>query len=442
MKFNGRSSLRYKQIYVLVLGVLISFGMYFITLTFGNYLVSQNHLNEDASRKRLEGYQNSIENYVKKYKLSVKDVRAISKWVKNHKYTYLTIYSGDEILYESGFWNDAYSTYESTGTVLESSQQATRNITFSDGIYSVSIIDSSEIKWYDLVFYISLGIFFLFLFGILIVYNHRIIARIMLLSKEVSLIEQGDLDQPIYHKGNDEIALLAINADNMRNSIITRYKSEKEAWEANSELITSMSHDIRTPLTALIGYLEILESKGYHSEEQLNRYIKSCKEKSIQLKDLSDKLFQYFLVFGKETILMQEETFDARILLEQLISEHVFDLSSQGFDVRTGFMEQSCQITADIQYLKRLFDNLFSNVRKYASTSGPVLVHGDSDGSHLIISISNDIREDRTLMESTGIGLKTCQKITEQMNGTFEIRKNRTRFEAIAMFPIIPVGKE
>jgi signal transduction histidine kinase len=442
MKFNGRSSLRYKQIYVLVLGVLISFGMYFITLTFGNYLVSQNHLNEDASRKRLEGYQNSIENYVKKYKLSVKDVRAISKWVKNHKYTYLTIYSGDEILYESGFWNDAYSTYESTGTVLESSQQATRNITFSDGIYSVSIIDSSEIKWYDLVFYISLGIFFLFLFGILIVYNHRIIARIMLLSKEVSLIEQGGLDQPIYHKGNDEIALLAINADNMRNSIITRYKSEKEAWEANSELITSMSHDIRTPLTALIGYLEILESKGYHSEEQLNRYIKSCKEKSIQLKDLSDKLFQYFLVFGKETILMQEETFDARILLEQLISEHVFDLSSQGFDVRTGFMEQSCQITADIQYLKRLFDNLFSNVRKYASTSGPVLVHGDSDGSHLIISISNDIREDRTLMESTGIGLKTCQKITEQMNGTFEIRKNRTRFEAIAMFPIIPVGRE
>lgn len=437
MKFNSSTSLRYKQIYVLILGVLVSFLMYFITQAFGNYLVSQNHLNEEVSRKRLEGYQNSIENYVKKNKLSVKDVRAISKWVKNHKYTYLTIYSGNEILYESGFWNDAYSTYESTGTFLESSQQATRNIAFTDGIYSVSIIDSSEIKWYDLVFYISLGIFFLFLFGILIIYNHQIIARIMLLSKEVSLIEQGNLEQPIYHKGTDEIALLAINADNMRNSIITRYKSEKEAWEANSELITSMSHDIRTPLTSLIGYLEILESKGYHSEEQLIRYIKSCKEKSIQLKDLSDKLFQYFLVFGKETILMKEETFDARILLEQLISEHVFGLSSQGFDVRTGFMEQSCQITADIQYLKRLFDNLFSNVRKYAAVTGPVLVQGDCDGSHLIISISNDIRKDRTFMESTGIGLKTCRKITEQMNGTFETRKNQTRFEAIASFPII-----
>lgn len=442
MKFSIRSSLRYKQVYLLALGLLISFLMYLATQSLGDYLISKNHLNADASTKRLENYQNSIEAYIRKNKLSVKDVRALSKWVKSHKYTYLTIYSGDEILYESGFWNDAYYNYESTGTFLEESQQLTRNIAFTDGVYSVSIIDSSEIKWYSIVFYISLGVFFLFLFGIVIFYNHKIIARIMLLSKEVSLIEQGNLEQPIYHKGNDEIALLAINADNMRNSIITRYKSEKEAWEANSELITSMSHDIRTPLTALIGYLEILETEGYHSEEQLSKYIKSCKEKSLQLKELSDKLFQYFLVFGKETILMKKETFDARILLEQLISEHVFDLSNQGFDVRTGLLEQSCMMTGDIQYFKRLFDNLFSNVRKYASTSGPVLVNAECNGQHIIISISNDIRQDDSLAESTGIGLKTCRKITEQMKGTFKIRKNRTRFEARASFPVSAQGKE
>lgn len=208
----------------------------------------------------------------------------------------------------------------------------------------------------------------------------------MLLSKEVSLIEQGDLEQSITYRGNDEISLLAINADNMRNSIITRYKSEKEAWEANSELITSMSHDIRTPLTSLIGYLEILDSKDYHSEEQLDKYIKSCKDKSIQLKDLSDKLFQYFLVFGKEKIIMKMETFDARILLEQIISEHVFDLTSLGFDVKTVFLEQSCIITADIQFLKRILDNLFSNVRKYASPTAPVSVVGSVENDRLIIS--------------------------------------------------------
>lgn len=436
MKFNTRSSLRYKQIYVLAIGLMISFGMYLITQSLGTYFISLNHLNAESAGNRLEAYQDSIENYIKKNKLSVKDARALSKWIKSHKYTYVTIYSGDEIIYESGFWNESYYSYETAEIFLEDTQQLTRDITFTDGIYSVSIIDFSEIKWYNLVFYVSLGVFLVFLFGIVIYYNHRIIARIMLLSKEVSLIEQGNLEQPIYHKGSDEIALLAMNADNMRNSIITRYKSEKEAWEANSELITSMSHDIRTPLTALIGYLEILETKGYHSNDQLYKYIKSCKDKSLQLKELSDKLFQYFLVFGKETILMKKETFDARILLEQLISEHVFDLSNQGFDVRTGLLEQSCIMTADIQYFKRLFDNLFSNVRKYANTSGPVVVNASCDGNQLVISISNDNRQDDKLAESTGIGLKTCRKITEQMNGTFKIRKNRTRFEALASFPV------
>jgi signal transduction histidine kinase len=442
MKINARTSLRYKQIYVLAIGLMISFGMYLFTQSMGNYLISLNHLNTESVGSRLETYQDSIENYIKKNKLSVKDVRALSKWIKSHKYTYITIYSGDEIIYESGFWNESYYSYETAEIFLEDTQQLTRDIEFTDGIYSVSIIDFSEIKWYNLVFYVSLGVFLLFLFGIVIYYNHRIIARIMLLSKEVSLIEQGNLEQPIYHKGSDEIALLAMNADNMRNSIITRYKSEKEAWEANSELITSMSHDIRTPLTALIGYLEILETKGYHSEDQLYKYIKSCKDKSLQLKELSDKLFQYFLVFGKETILMKKETFDARILLEQLISEHVFDLSNQGFDVRTGLLEQSCMMTADIQYFKRLFDNLFSNVRKYANTSGPVVVNASCDGNRLIISISNDNRQDDKLAESTGIGLKTCRKITEQMNGTFKIRKNRTRFEARASFPVAAPRKE
>ncbi len=442
MKGKIFSSLRYKQVFVLLFGAFISFAMYLIVGTAGEYLVSKKHMDEDSVRYRLNSYQNSFENYVRKNKISVKDVRAISRWVKSHKYVYLTIYNGDEILYESGFWNDSYSSYETAATIVDGCTQQERDITFSDGTFSVSIIDSSQIKWLDVVLYCSWIIFFIIFFIIIILYNRRIIDRIVLLSKEVSLIEKGDLEQPIYHKGNDEISLLAKNADNMRHSIITRYKSEKDAWEANSELITSMSHDIRTPLTSLIGYLEILDSKDYRSEEQMEKYIKSCREKSIQLKDLSDKLFQYFLVFGKDTILMEMEIFDARILLQQLLSEHVFNLNSLGFEVQTEFMDEPCTIKIDIQYLKRLFDNLFSNVRKYAGHGSPVIVRGSREGDFLIISITNEIRTDLVFQESTNIGLKTCRKIAEQMDGNFEILTTETLFTARATFPITSAGKE
>jgi signal transduction histidine kinase len=434
--------------------MLVSSGMYLLTQYVGNFLIERNYLNEQASHQRLTDYQESFKKYVSKNHVSVKNVRAISKWVKNQKYVYLIISDKDEIIYESGFWDERYSSSEIAGTsedstysnlsgndtaqtdINEEFDQAPYEIKFRDGIYSVIITDSSEVKWHIIVKYVSLAFFFFYLFLILIIYNHRIIARIMRLSGEVSLIEKGDLEQPIYQKGNDEISLLAENADNMRNSIITRYQSEKEAWEANSELITSMSHDIRTPLTSLIGYLEILNAKNYHSEEQFDRYIKSCMDKSIQLKDLSDKMFQYFLVFGKEKIEMQMEAFDFRILFQQLLYEHVFDLNNSGFTVKTEFVEQSCIIYADIQYLKRLFDNLFSNIKKYASINGQVNVIGFIKNNHLLIDISNEIRQDSVLLESTNIGLKTCKKIVEQMNGIFEAYQEQSHFVVRIIFPI------
>lgn len=139
---------------------------------------------------------------------------------------------------------------------------------------------------------------------------------------------------------------------------------------------------------------------------------------------------------------MQMDTFDAKILLQQLFMEYVFDLGNLGFNVKTEFVEQSCSITADIQYLRRLFDNLFSNVRKYAGVDGPVIVNSHIAGNDLIITVTNEIRRDSTFLESTNIGLKTCQKIAEQMNGTFEIEKNGTDFTVRVTFPLESVREE
>lgn len=139
---------------------------------------------------------------------------------------------------------------------------------------------------------------------------------------------------------------------------------------------------------------------------------------------------------------MQMETFDAKILLQQLFMEHVFDLGNLGFDVKTEFVEQSCSITADLQYLRRLFDNLFSNVKKYAGKDEPVIVKSQADSSNLVIIISNEIRKDSEFLESTNIGLKTCQKIVEQMSGTFEMRKTRTNFNVRVTFPMESAREE
>ena len=122
--------------------------------------------------------------------------------------------------------------------------------------------------------------------------------------------------------------------------------------------------------------------------------------------------------------------------------EHIFELSNLGFDVKSDFDEQSCIITADILYLKRLFDNLFSNIIKYANINGQVRVIGYIDDNYLIVILTNEIRTDSVLLDSTNIGLKTCKKIVDQMNGTFEVFKNNSYFQVKTVFPIERNTKE
>ena len=101
--------------------------------------------------------------------------------------------------------------------------------------------------------------------------------RIITLASEVQQVSDGKLDYEIHSFHNDEIGTLSTSVDNMRNSIIQKHQNEKEAWEANTQLITAMSHDIRTPLTSMIGYLDIIEGKKYKSQEELDKYIASCR---------------------------------------------------------------------------------------------------------------------------------------------------------------------
>ena len=127
-----------------------------------------------------------------------------------------------------------------------------------------------------------------------------------------------------------------------------------------------MSHDIRNPLTALLGYLDLAKNGQYRSEEELQSFLDAAYGKAEQLKTLTDELFRYSLLFGCKELPMQMESYDARLLLEQLLGESRVQLQQQGFTVQLLLPQQEVQIEADVMYLKRVLDNLFDNIRKYA----------------------------------------------------------------------------
>jgi signal transduction histidine kinase len=307
---------------------------------------------------------------------------------------------------------------------------------FSDGLYYIAIDDNTynrEIMLNNFAAIIAASVIFLL---VMLSYVRMLTLRIIRLSDEAQEIGKGDLDHPITVDGSDEIAMLSKEMDNMRCSVIERMGNEKKAWQANSELITAISHDIRTPMTSLIGYLDLLNDSDFSDPEYSRQFCRSAYSKAMELKDLTDELFRYFLVFGKAELEMNMEIYDGRFLIEQLIAEASFDLSEKGFDVQYIDFQGECAVMTDPLYLKRVVDNLVSNIKKYADKNHPVMVICELRDTDLSVCISNHIAKAIHRVESTKIGIRTCQKIMAHMQGSFQTRSDEIHYAAEFTLPI------
>lgn len=311
------------------------------------------------------------------------------------------------------------------------------SVRFEDGLYDVCIVDYSEKRVY--YFWMTIGFLvcsFIFMMFVMI-YNGRVVKRVRRLTREVSCIKKKDINAAITKSGHDEIYVLADNIDSMRNSIIQQMSKEKEAWQANRDLVTAMAHDIRTPLTVLTGYLDLLETGEFDSEEEYKQYVDICVDKAGQLKDLSDKLFRYFFVYSGHTDELKMEKFPAKEFFRQMIGEYMCLLEEKGITFQIKTEDNSPKIQIDAPHLKRLFDNIFTNIRKYSDYSKPVEIQYSTSDTKVTLVISNHISKNRNEAESTKIGIKTCEKIAQEMNIDFSVKEKKGQYAVTLVFAIL-----
>lgn len=416
-----------------VMAVLAGVGVYIS----GMAAVERYYFSDSAITGRVTDEIASFREYVAENSLASTDVTAVGKWNREHRYTQLTIKGLTTTI--SSNYNRAELMGTESGLLLQYGQVAHSSVefpvNFADGVCSVVIYESSESLIYQAVNAASIAVGAVVFLAIVLLYDQRVTRSIQTLSRQVNQVSQGDLDRVIRSPRQDEIGQLAEDVDNMRLSIIDKLQREEAALQANSQLITAISHDVRTPLTALMGYLELLDEDDIPKEER-DSYLEICKNNAMRLKSLTDQLFSFFLVFGKPNPDQTIEMVDGSTLLDQIILEHEMHLRQQGFDVRPVQQAFTGKLRVDLGHIRRVFDNLFSNVAKYADAAQPVGVLQTMEDGRLHVTVSNAIPEKQPRVESNKIGLQTCKKLIESMDGEFRQNRDETTFTAEVILPI------
>ncbi|WP_188540716.1 sensor histidine kinase [Paenibacillus segetis] len=275
------------------------------------------------------------------------------------------------------------------------------------------------------------------------------------ISTGVQTISDGNLSYHIPVSRTDELGTLAVNINAMADKLESALQEERAAAKAKNELITGVSHDLRTPLTSVLGFLEYIEQDRYDNEIELRYYVNIAYEKSLTLKKLIDDLFEYTRVSGSE-LPLDLQPVDLGKLLEQLAEEFVPVLEQADMSYRIHINEGSLLVQGDADELVRLYENLFTNAVRYGKEGKILDISVYRKDDRVVATCTNYgppipaeniphlfkrfYRVDPSRSRETGgtgLGLAIAKSITELHKGSITAKSSRKKTEFETSFPAI-----
>ncbi len=235
------------------------------------------------------------------------------------------------------------------------------------------------------VFTVALGIILFITYFLLL--TKKFVNYIKEIAEGISEISLGNLDNRIEIKNGDEFALIADKLNQMADDIKKIMENERRSEYAKNELITSVAHDLRTPLTSIIGYLDLVSSKKL-DEDTRKKYVEISYSKSKRLEKLIEDLFTY-TKFNFGEVKPSYTEVDMVKLIDQLLDEFYPSFTENQLEYEFKTSHFSAIITADGDLLARAFANLISNAIKYGKAGKSILLDLNKYENSVVISITN-----------------------------------------------------
>lgn len=404
----------------------------FAVLYFAKDQLISSYFEDPAVQSRImEKRVADLQTYVNKNNVSSNDLSALKKWENKQPLILLELYDEKDLVYSSYYHIDSVIEEYMTESAGLTERNNIYMIDFSDKKLSAVMYMDISYKYYILGNALSFALAMLLFILLYIRSNRELIRYIIRLGEDVQILEGGDLDYEVRVEGNDELTDLAKSMNRMRESFRNQLITEQELRQTSSKLISEMSHDLRTPLTGLMLYTEILKSGKYRDEAELKEYLDKIDAKSRLMKQLSDNIFEYAI---ENRIDNDSRQMDFEPAISEIITDITGELEASGFRVETDLEWKPVKIQIREDLIGRISGNIVSNIIKYADRSAPVFIETIYDGEYCGVSIINAVAENGSNPDSHGIGLESIKSMMKYMGGMCSAEQTEDAFEVILMF--------
>ena len=266
-------------------------------------------------------------------------------------------------------------------------------------------------------------------------------------------IKNGDVHHKLTLIDNDNFTTLAENINNIRDGLDKAIDNQLKSERMKSELITNVSHDLKTPLTSIINYVELIKKEEDISPEYLKDYINVLDSKSKRLKILIEDLFEASKA-SSGNIELNMERIDITQLLRQSIGEMEEKLSEANLDLKVNVPDEKVYIRADGRRLYRVLENLLSNISKYSLSNTRVYIDITQVNDKVRLTMKNissyelnfdpqEIMErfkradESRNTEGSGLGLAIARDLVNLQGGNFDIDIDGDLFKSIVEFQLM-----
>ena len=406
----------------LTLAVGIIIGLYMLTLWGTQWLVGRLSATGQVLDQELEVTMGDLQAYVTEHNLSTKDSAALRTWDQGNSLLELQLISNGTVIYDSSRYGRVAGRSRVVYERVPDPEFGV--IHFSDADATVSV---SRSFYHNLERELTIAATFVYIALFVLVMGlrlTRLVRDVLRIDEGVQALESGDLTHRIHVSSPDEVGDLAASLNRLAEELQWRNELEDSLQKRHNDMITAVSHDLRTPLTSVIGYLELLEEGG-QTEAQREEYLRRSLDRARFLGQMTDRLFD---TARTGTQSAGQVTRLDRAFLDQCLEEIFASLTAGGFQpVLTGQPREDFYLEADPVELRRVMSNLEGNVRRYADPAYPVHIRAALEDHTLHVVQSNRVRPGAQGAGS-GVGLHSSRAILAQYGGSLEVQQTEDTF--------------